>query len=125
MPENLTDLTGSLETNLETTRQRSLTADERETIIRISDGDDLVHIDTTRRIDITALRKKPDATETDSGFYGATAWATFTIPKKRFSAARGVKAQPREMTEEQRQAAGDRLRALRANKSNGNEEARP
>lgn len=110
MIENMTGPIESVESGPEAARVGSLTPDERETIIRISDGDGPVRIDTTRRVDITALRKKPDATETGSGFHGTTAWATFTIPKNRWSTGRGVKSQPREMTEEQRAALADRLR---------------
>lgn len=94
----------------------ALSRDERETIIRLSDGDDTVYIDTTRRVDITALRKKPDATETGSGHYGSTEWATFTIPKHRWSTARGIKSAPRTLTPEQREAAAKRLRQYRKGK---------
>lgn len=96
----------------------SLTADERETIIRLSDGDDWVYIDTSRRTDITALKKKPDAELLDEGYFGTTAWAKFRIPKHRWSTGRGIKGAPRQMSEEQRQAAAERFRRHRENRGN-------
>lgn len=68
-----------------------LTADERETTTLSTDGDDLVRINTTQRRFITKLRKHPSFTEVDSGFYGATEWAEFTIPAMDWNPASGAK----------------------------------
>lgn len=86
------------------TRQ-TLTADERETTLTMSDGDDLVRITTAQRTVITKLRRKPEIfTETASGHFGATEWAEFTCPKDRFNL--GAAARPkREISEAQREAA--------------------
>ncbi len=86
------------------TRQ-TLTADERETTLTMSDGDDLVRINTAQRTVITKLRRKPEVfTETASGHFGATEWAEFTCPKDRFNL--GAAARPkREISEAQREAA--------------------
>lgn len=94
-----------------------LTADERETIIRLSDGDDLVRIWTARRRDITALRKKPDATETSTGFHGTTEWAEFTIPRERWSTGRGIKGARRHLSDEQKAAVAERFRKAREARS--------
>ena len=86
------------------TRQ-TLTPDERETTLTMSDGDDLVRITTAQRTVITKLRRKPEIfTETASGHFGATEWAEFTCPKDRFNL--GAAARPkREISEAQREAA--------------------
>ena len=52
----------------------SLTADERETTLTVADGGDFVRIDTTRRKDITALRKRANVVEVEFGFHGTTEW---------------------------------------------------
>ena len=95
------------------TRQ-TLTPDERETTLTMSDGDDHVRINTAQRTVITRLRRKPEIfTETASGHFGSTEWAEFTCPKDRFNL--GAAARPkREMTDEQRQAIAARLNAHRA-----------
>ena len=67
------------------TRQ-TLTPDERETTLTMSDGDDHVRINTAQRTVITRLRRKPEIfTETASGHFGSTEWAEFTCPKDRFN----------------------------------------
>ena len=63
----------------------NFTAEERETTIRLSDADDLVHIWTAQRPVITKLRKNDAFTETGSGVYGTSPWAEFTIPAERFA----------------------------------------
>ena len=89
---------------------------ERETIIRLSDGDSVVSIWTARRTDITAFRKKVAAgraVEISSGNDGTHDWAEFEVQKSDWSSARGIKTK-RDMTPEQKQAAGERLRKARA-----------
>lgn len=92
---------------------QALTAEERETIIRLSDADDFVLVDTTRRVDISAFKKKEDAELVAEGTFGSTAWATFKIPKARWSSARGIKSKPRTYTEEQKKEMAARLASYR------------
>lgn len=94
--------------------RQTLTPDERETTLTMSDGDNLVRINTAQRTVITRLRRKPEIfTETASGHFGSTEWAEFTCPKDRFNL--GAAARPkREMTDEQREAIAARLNAHRA-----------
>lgn len=90
-----------------------LTAPERETTINASDDDGVVRIWTAQRRYITRLRKNPAFTETRSGRFGSTEWAEFTIPAENWNPASGAKRRV-SLTDEQRQAAADRLRAARA-----------
>ena len=90
---------------------------ERETIIRMSDGDDLVNIWTAQRTVMTALNKKPEQfTAVASGFDGVNTWAEYTIPKKKFNLAKAAKA-TRNLTPEQREAYAERARANLGNSS--------
>ncbi len=76
---------------------------ERETIIRMSDGDDLVTIWSAQRTVLTALRKKPEQfIEKSSGFDGSTEYAEFEIPKKKFNLAKAAKVTVN-LTPEQRE----------------------
>ena len=87
----------------------SLTADERETTLTVADGGDFVMIDSTRRKDITALRKRPNVVEVESGFHGSTEWARFMVPAHLYDVARGVKT-PRTLSDEQRAILAERAR---------------
>ena len=89
----------------------SLSADERETTIVACDGDEFVRIDSSRRKDITALRKRQNVTEVATGFHGSTEWARFLVPAHLFDVARGVRI-PRTLSDEQREALADRARAF-------------
>lgn len=64
---------------------KHFTNEERETIINMSDGDDDVRIWTAQRKVITALRRKTEFTEIESGWYGTSEWASFIIPARRFA----------------------------------------
>ena len=86
-----------------------LTADERETTLTVADGGDFVRIDTTRRKDITALRKRANVVEVESGFHGSTEWARFMVPAHLYDVARGVKT-PRTLSDEQRAILAERAR---------------
>lgn len=93
--------------------RQTLTPGERETTLTMSDGDNLVRINTAQRTVLTKLRRKPEIfTETASGHFGATEWAEFTCPKDRFNLGAAARAK-REMTDEQRQATVARFRASR------------
>ena len=87
----------------------SLTADERETTLTVADGSDFVRIDTTRRKDITALRKRANVIQVESGFHGSTEWAQFLVPAHLYDVARGVKT-PRTLSDEQRAVLAERAR---------------
>ena len=87
----------------------SLTADERETTLTVADGGDFVRIDTTRRKDITALRKRANVVEVESGFHGTTEWAQFLVPAHLYDVSRGVKT-PRTLSDEQRAVLAERAR---------------
>ena len=87
----------------------SLTADERETTLTVADGGDFVRIDTTRRKDITALRKRANVVQVESGFHGTTEWAQFLVPAHLYDVARGVKT-PRTLSDEQRAVLAERAR---------------
>ena len=87
----------------------SLTADERETTLTVADGGDFVRIDTTRRKDITALRKRANVIQVESGFHGSTEWAQFLVPAHLYDVARGVKT-PRTLSDEQRAVLAERAR---------------
>ena len=86
-----------------------LTADERETTLTVADGGDFVRIDTTRRKDITALRKRANVVEVAAGFHGTTEWAQFLVPAHLYDISRGVKT-PRTLSDEQRAVLAERAR---------------
>ena len=87
----------------------SLTADERETTLTVTDGGDFVMIDSTRRKDITALRKRANVVQVAAGFHGTTEWAQFLVPAHLYDVARGVKT-PRTLSDEQRAVLAERAR---------------
>lgn len=90
---------------------QSLIASERETIIRTSDEDELVHVWTAQRAYITSLRRHAAVTEVGKGFIGKTEWAEFTIPRERWSPL-GVK-RTMNLSAEERTARAERLRGTR------------
>jgi len=86
----------------------SLTDDERETIVSMSDGGGLAHVYTAQRRMITRLKNNPAALLLGEGNHDGSAWARFTIPVELVSFR---SSRPRrELTDEQRQAAAERLR---------------
>lgn len=90
----------------------NLTPPERETTITSTDADGLVRIWTAQRPFITRMRNHPAFTEVDSGHHGTSDWASFTIPADQWNPASGAKRRVT-MTDEQKAAAGARLRAAR------------
>lgn len=90
----------------------SLNAHERETVITVSDGADTVHIWTAQRTVITKLRKDDRFTITGEGEHDGTNWVSATIPAEKWNPVTGAKRN-RTMTDEQRRAAGERLKAAR------------
>lgn len=85
----------------------SLSAPERETVITTADDDSTVSVWTAQKRYITKLRADRDFTEVESGFYGTTEWAVFTIESARWSPV-GVK-RTRKMSEEAKAVAAERL----------------
>ena len=84
----------------------SLTPPERETIVSMTDADDVARIWTAQRTIITKLPANPAATLIEEGTHDGTAWARFEIP----AALLTFRTRRREMTDDQRSAAADRLR---------------
>lgn len=91
----------------------ALTAPERETVITSSDGDDYVEFWTTQRKVITRLRRNERVEIVDEGTYEGSEWVHARILASLWSPTSGVKRKSKPMTEEQRQAAGERLRKAR------------
>ena len=106
--------------NQELDARQSLSADERETTLTMSDGDDFVRINTAQRAVLTRLRKKPEIfTEIRSGFFGTTEWAEFTCPRQRFNLAAAARPK-RELSEAQREVAKANMARLHASKHTQN-----
>lgn len=90
----------------------SLNGFERETVVTTSDGDDLVRIWTAQRTVITRINRDSRFTVVDSGEHDGSRWVSATIPAEKWSPVTGVK-RTRTMTDEQKAAAAERLRAAR------------
>lgn len=90
----------------------SLSSFERETIVTTSDGDDLVRVWTAQRTAITRISRDTRFTIVDSGEHEGTRWVSATIPADKWNPVTGAKRN-RTMTDEQKRAAADRLRAAR------------
>lgn len=89
----------------------SSTLDEQETTVSRNRGDDRVRIWSNVAADVRAMLK--DERFTLEGYDGHGAF--FTIPVSEWNPVRGAKRR-RNMTNEQKQAAADRLRKARENK---------
>lgn len=90
-----------------------LLPEERETIILMSDADDICSINTHQRTIITKLRRNQGAKEIESGFHGATAWATFELPAALLSFRSGKKGERTAAQVAASAASGARLAAKR------------
>lgn len=90
----------------------SLNSFERETVVTTSDGDDLVRVWTAQRTVITRISRDDRFTIVDSGEHEGTRWVSATIPAEKWNPVTGAK-RTRTMTDEQKKAAADRLRAAR------------
>lgn len=84
---------------------------ERETTITGTDADETIHIWSCRRRHITAMRKHPAFTETETGIIPGTTteYAQFTIADADWNPASGGRRR-REMTDEQRAELSARAR---------------
>lgn len=87
-------------------------AAERETVATGTAADELVTISSAQRSHITRLRKHPRFTEVSSEWVDGTECAVFTIPASEWNPATGGKRKST-LTDEQKKAAADRLRAAR------------
>lgn len=90
--------------------RQGLSMEEQETTVVRARLAEWTVIETTVPTDITALRARSGFVEEASGYFGTTEWARFRIRSSEWNPARGAK---RRMTEEQKRAAGERLRQLR------------
>lgn len=91
-----------------------MVAAERETVITVSDADDVVSIWTAQRPVILRLARDDRFTLTASGEHDGSPWASFTVPADRWSPLSGAK---RRMSDTEREARRATLAAVRASKS--------
>jgi hypothetical protein len=90
----------------------SLTAPERETIIRLNDEDELANVWTAQRPWITKLKKNPAATLLDEGSFEGSVWAEFEVPASLLTVR--SKKVTLQLTDGQRRQRADRLRTVKA-----------
>lgn len=93
----------------------SLTADERETIIRFDEASDTAHVYTTSPPTITKLKKNPAATLLREGLFERSAWAEFEFPKALLSYRTGQRV-GRVLTDAERSAKAEHLARVRNNR---------
>jgi hypothetical protein len=92
----------------------ALSATERETVIQAADDGADVSIWTAQSKVINRLKKHPSFTLVGEGFYGSTAWASFTIPAADWNPASGAKRQRKPLTDSQKSTLRMRLAEARA-----------
>lgn len=95
---------------------RGLSMDEQETVVIRTRTGEWTVIESTIPVDITVLRRNPRAEQVESGYFGSTEWAKFRVPSSEWNPARGIK-RTLNLTEEQRKAAGARLREAQERRS--------
>lgn len=92
----------------------SMDATERETSLAYSDADDTIHVYSSIRKDITAMKKKEQFELVEEGKHnGSTPYAHFKIARESFDISKAAKYK-RQMTEEQRKAQSERMKKLHA-----------
>lgn len=91
----------------------SLTADERETVITVNDGEDIVRLWTAQRPVIRRVRSDSRWTVVEIGEHDGSPYISATCPKSSWNPLSGMKKRRAPMTEEQKQQAAARLRAAR------------
>jgi hypothetical protein len=94
----------------------SLTGPERETVIILTDADELAVVYTAQRAVITRLKKNAAARLIEEGRVGRSPWATFELPKRFIS----FRSKRRVMTEEERMRRGAVLNEARKSASESN-----
>jgi hypothetical protein len=92
----------------------SWTARERETVVTVSDADEVVHIWTAQRAVIGQLRRHPSFSEVRGDSHAPSRWAEFTIPAHLWNPTRGAKRPRRPLTEDERAVVVARLAAVNA-----------
>jgi hypothetical protein len=97
------------------TTGRYLTADERETVILLSDASDTAEIYTHQRRMITKLKKCGAAKLVEEGVHSGCAFARFELPARRLSFRSGTAK--RVLSAEQKAAQADRLAKMRRSRA--------
>jgi hypothetical protein len=92
------------------TQDRSLTADERETIILLDDGSDIAKISTHQKRIYTKLKNNPAAKFIEDLTCGQSIGASFEMPASLISFRTGRKVPPK-LSTKQKEAAKERARA--------------
>jgi hypothetical protein len=87
----------------------SFTALERETVIILTDADELASVYTAQRSVITRLKKNSAARLIEEGLYGKSPWARFELPKQFIS----FRSKRRVLSEAERMRRGASLNAAR------------
>jgi len=85
-----------------------LTPYERETVILMSDGDDVATIATHQRTVLTKLENNPAAVKVEDLTHGGSRGAKFTLPAKLVSFRRGHV----QLSDADREARAERARAM-------------
>lgn len=96
----------------------SLIADERETVVTVNDGEDVVRLYTAQRPVIRRIQADSRWTVVETGEYDGSPYIWATCPKSMWNPLSGMKKQRAPMTEDQKRAAAERLRAAREAKVN-------
>lgn len=91
----------------------SLPRDEQETTISWMRDDDEVMIYTSNRVHLDRLRKLSSDRDYVREVRGAATWGEFRVSADSFKLFSAIRAK-RTMSDEQREAAAERLRAVRA-----------
>lgn len=97
----------------------SMDATERETTVAYSDADDTIHVYSSIRKDITAMKKKEQFELIEEGKHnGTTPYAHFKIARESFDISKAARYK-RQMSEAQRAAQSERMKKMHAkNKEN-------
>lgn len=91
-----------------------LSADERETIIRLSDGDDTISIWTAQKSVIKALRAK-GIEEISHNEYEGSPQAEFRLPADSWNVISGIRYKMR-LTDEERERRAEHMRNVSRNR---------
>lgn len=73
---------------------KGLTPYERETLVLMSDGDNVAQVHTFQRKVITKLKKNPEAVLVGEGSFGNNFWAKFELPAELVSFRTKTRARP-------------------------------
>lgn len=97
----------------------SLSLHERETVLTVSDGDDLVHVWTAQPTVIRRLTKDERWTCVESGIEFGSPYAIFTIPADQWNPLSGTKRKRKPLTQEQQENLRQRLAKARDSRTLG------